>query len=137
MNCRWGLLPICRPGKTVPTAAHFIRLSWPCRSSSPSIILRTVDESVRLQIAGTSIRHQCPNLLSSDVAGNRECLDACYRSRTDVAAPSSMSALPPKADIAESDWHVRFVPKADICPGPRVRPAYRPGTDCLDWIPAY
>jgi hypothetical protein len=25
-----------------------------------------------------------------------------------------MSALPPKADIAEGDWHVRFVPKADI-----------------------
>jgi len=24
-----------------------------------------------------------------------------------------MSALPPKADIAEGDWHVRFVPKAD------------------------
>src|SRR5215469_2951189 len=28
----------------------------------------------------------------------------------------SMSALPPQADIAESDWHVRFVPKADISP---------------------
>jgi len=27
----------------------------------------------------------------------------------------AMSALPPKADIGESDWHVRFVPKADIC----------------------
>jgi hypothetical protein len=26
----------------------------------------------------------------------------------------SMSALPPKADIAEYDWDVRFVPKADI-----------------------
>jgi hypothetical protein len=25
-----------------------------------------------------------------------------------------MSALPPKADITERDWHVRFVPKADI-----------------------
>jgi hypothetical protein len=25
-----------------------------------------------------------------------------------------MSALPPKADIAENDWNVRFVPKADI-----------------------
>jgi hypothetical protein len=25
-----------------------------------------------------------------------------------------MSRLPPKADIAESDWHVRFAPKADI-----------------------
>src|SRR5215469_9594077 len=25
-----------------------------------------------------------------------------------------MSALPPKADIIERDWHVRFVPKADI-----------------------
>jgi len=24
------------------------------------------------------------------------------------------SALPPKADFAEGDWHVRFVPKADI-----------------------
>ena len=26
-----------------------------------------------------------------------------------------MSALPPKADIAECGWHVRFVPKADSC----------------------
>jgi hypothetical protein len=25
-----------------------------------------------------------------------------------------MSALPPKADIDEGDWHVRLVPKADI-----------------------
>ena len=25
-----------------------------------------------------------------------------------------MSALPPKADIAESDWHVRFVPGAEL-----------------------
>jgi len=27
-----------------------------------------------------------------------------------------MSALPPKADIGESDWHVRLVSKADIPP---------------------
>jgi hypothetical protein len=26
-----------------------------------------------------------------------------------------MSALPPKADITERDWHVRFLPKADSC----------------------
>ena len=26
----------------------------------------------------------------------------------------SMSALPPKADIDEREWHVRFVPTADI-----------------------
>src|SRR5262249_8688871 len=26
----------------------------------------------------------------------------------------AMSALPPKADIAERDWNVRFVPEADI-----------------------
>src|SRR5690348_9602805 len=26
-----------------------------------------------------------------------------------------MSALPPITDIPESDWHVRFVPKADSC----------------------
>src|SRR5262249_38707480 len=28
--------------------------------------------------------------------------------------PTLMSALPPKADIPESAWHVRLVPKADI-----------------------
>jgi hypothetical protein len=27
-----------------------------------------------------------------------------------------MSALPPKADIAERDWDVRFVPEADMAP---------------------
>ena len=27
-----------------------------------------------------------------------------------------MSALPPKADIEGHDWHVCFVPKADIIP---------------------
>jgi hypothetical protein len=26
----------------------------------------------------------------------------------------AMSALPPKADIVESDWNVRFVPKAEV-----------------------
>jgi len=28
---------------------------------------------------------------------------------------SAMSALPPKADIRQRDWNVRFVPKADMC----------------------
>ena len=27
----------------------------------------------------------------------------------------ALPALPPKADIERHDWHVRFVPKADIC----------------------
>jgi hypothetical protein len=31
-----------------------------------------------------------------------------------------MSALPPKADIAECDRHVRFVPKADISARPEL-----------------
>ena len=31
-----------------------------------------------------------------------------------------MSALPPKADIAEGDPHVRFVPKADIALIPKT-----------------
>jgi hypothetical protein len=30
------------------------------------------------------------------------------------AVHQPMSALPPKANIAESNWHVRFVPKADM-----------------------
>jgi hypothetical protein len=32
-----------------------------------------------------------------------------------------MSALPPIADIAERDHHVRFVPKADICGAAKFR----------------
>jgi hypothetical protein len=45
-----------------------------------------------------------------------------------------MSALPPKADIAESDWNVRFVPKADSCGAAKVAgarlnlAAFRPKT---------
>ena len=37
-----------------------------------------------------------------------------------------MSALPPKAEIVEREWNVRFVPKADI------GTAYRP----KDYVPA-
>ena len=33
---------------------------------------------------------------------------------SDFSEIGAMSALPPKADIAEGDRHVRFVPKADI-----------------------
>jgi hypothetical protein len=33
----------------------------------------------------------------------------------------AMSALPPEADIGESDWHVRFVPIADEVDGSRSR----------------
>ena len=34
-----------------------------------------------------------------------------------------MSALPPKADIAEGNWNVRFMPKADI--GELMAPAHK------------
>jgi hypothetical protein len=40
----------------------------------------------------------------------------------------AMSALPPKADIAERDCHVRFVPKADILQCIRVGFRPRPAT---------
>jgi hypothetical protein len=32
-----------------------------------------------------------------------------------------MSALPPKADIAERNWDVRFVPEADSCTAAKRR----------------
>jgi len=40
-----------------------------------------------------------------------------------------MSALPPKADIRCRDWHVRFVPKADITRCSKDRE--------LGWLPLY
>jgi hypothetical protein len=36
-----------------------------------------------------------------------------------------MSALPPKADIAESDWHVRFVPQTEVKSQIRLAPCGR------------
>jgi hypothetical protein len=33
-----------------------------------------------------------------------------------------MSALPPKADIADRDRYVRFVPEADLCTAAKVSP---------------
>jgi hypothetical protein len=45
------------------------------------------------------------------------------RTSTDVGR---MSALPPKADIAECDGDVRFVPKADIGPNQLIDEDYVP-----------
>jgi len=39
---------------------------------------------------------------------------ACTHKSRSTSDGCPMSALPPKADIADHDWHVRFVPKADI-----------------------
>ena len=48
-------------------------------------------------------------------AGTSPAMSALGQKQT-LHGVGSMSALPPKADIAERDWHVRFVPKADIRP---------------------
>jgi hypothetical protein len=37
-----------------------------------------------------------------------------------VSSGWSLSALPPKADIREREWHVRYVPKADFDLGVKV-----------------
>src|SRR6516164_4972345 len=42
-------------------------------------------------------------------------VDVRFESKADLGQVDAMSALPPKADIADSDRHVRFVPKADSC----------------------
>ena len=48
----------------------------------------------------------------------------------------AMSALPPKADIAETDWDVRFVPIADITGllGQRERAAMEARLDRVPWL---
>jgi hypothetical protein len=44
-------------------------------------------------------------------------MSALGQKRTSVHA-RVISALPPKADIAKRDCHVRFVPEADKCNAP-------------------
>jgi hypothetical protein len=36
--------------------------------------------------------------------------NVCFGSKADIEARPPNAALPPKADIAERDWDVRFVP---------------------------
>jgi hypothetical protein len=45
----------------------------------------------------------------------------------DNAKFTAMSALPPKADVAEHDWDVRLVPKADISLDPSLVSATEQG----------
>jgi hypothetical protein len=45
---------------------------------------------------------------------NSEGAGQCTHKSKSMSDGCPMSALPPKADIAVRDWHVRFVPKADI-----------------------
>ena len=47
-------------------------------------------------------------------SSNREARMSALGQKQTLWKVRLMSALPPKADIAENDWHVRFVPKADI-----------------------
>ena len=52
--------------------------------------------------------------------GNPEPLMSALGQKQTFPSVYSMSALPPKADIAEGDWYVRFVPKADISAATRL-----------------
>jgi hypothetical protein len=54
-------------------------------------------------------------LRGSAAYGNSTRLMFALGHKQTLAVARVTSALPPKADIAESDWHVRFVPKADPC----------------------
>ena len=57
----------------------------------------------------------CPSFVAKLVTGalHRAIPDAVQGFLAQITEPT-MSALPPKADIAERRCHVRFVPKADI-----------------------
>ena len=47
-------------------------------------------------------------------AAQPDCRRGAFGHKGTFSEVIAMSALPPKADIAERECHVRFVPKADI-----------------------
>ena len=51
---------------------------------------------------------------SGEGSGSKSEWDVSFGSLADISGVLTMSALPTKADIAEFEEHVRFVPKADI-----------------------
>jgi hypothetical protein len=53
---------------------------------------------------------------------NREALMSAMGQKQTSGKVRMMSALPPIADIAERDRHVRFVPKADSCTAAKCHP---------------
>src|SRR5215831_16601644 len=55
-----------------------------------------------------------PSAAGATLTGQRLAMSAMGQKQT-LPDISAISALPPKADIAERECHVRFVPKADSC----------------------
>jgi hypothetical protein len=51
---------------------------------------------------------------NDDSAKVRRIGDVHFGSKADMTPNFAMSALPPKADMDQSAWNVRFVPKADM-----------------------
>ena len=76
----------------------------------------------RLDLAGPALERRAmafPEAQERIVAGQTGRLEvglatSALGQKQTFSDVSAMSALPPKADIGERDWHVRFVPKADI-----------------------
>jgi len=97
----------------------------------PNTILEALEESIARRNREGDIWPTFLHSFGLDAASMAECkprphqqsatramsaLGQKQTSRSEIA----MSALPPKADIAEYDWDVRFVPKADICTAAQI-----------------
>src|SRR5262249_59110278 len=87
---------------------------------APITAIRIV--SVPAVMLGSALDAGVVNLAFAYHRGKRDCKlrfrngppMGCRRFREAAPGTSSMSALPPKADIGTQSRHVRFVPKADM-----------------------
>jgi hypothetical protein len=85
-------------------------------------LLRAVLPAQQVRQLG-DIRSNAPRLIFAEQLGRRlpprltlnNRSGACTHKSRSMSNGWSMSALPPKADIAERYWHVSFGPQADSC----------------------
>jgi len=126
------MMPGAAPGaQSAPPAFYGFKRPPNLRQSSPSLggaATRRLRQGFASGGMGFRVSLQC---------SNPERLMSALGQKQTSQRVGAMSALPPKADIAESDWHVRFVPKADIATSqfaPQIRhsrPKLGMGTPCI------
>ena len=108
------------------TGSKGAQVAEPTRSLDFERIERGINLVVPLFANGLQLRHNACRSLSvegenlshgqwSCAAQQSVAAHVCFGQSRTLTRARTMSALPPKADIAEREHHVRFVPKADSC----------------------
>src|SRR5262249_19102113 len=111
MVVRCIALPMRRPAATFRTVARIMRR--PSNAHGERCSIFSERSLIRVYQPHFLLNRSNREYLDSNII---QALDVRFGHKRTLPHVRSMSALPPKADMAQHDRDVRFVPKADIPP---------------------